>query len=610
MLMTTTVKRHLRGAAVALTAVFLLLTFVLPRAHGRTQIEPDSGERPLKVLQLPMRTDGPKSLDPVRGSTVYDNRAASMVYDTLVQYKYLIRPPRLEPSLLAEMPTLSEDGLTYHFVLKPGITFHDDPCFPGGKGREVVAWDVFYSWKRMADQNNQPKSWWLFDNTIVGFNRYREVQNAAEVFDYDAPVEGFKVLNDYEFTVTLTRPIQRFLWVLAMFQTAVVPREAAEKYGTRFGRHPVGTGAFTMAEDDWVAGQKMIFYKNPGYREEFYPLEHMPEDEKLGLHLAAGTRVPIADRVEFTMFVQDQPMWLQFRSRKIGYTQIPSEYFPKAFLRRRQQLKRSFREEGIVAHAIPLLDFIFRGFNMKDPLLGGYTDKQRWIRQAIHLAMDHYEFNDTFYNGLNYVYDGPIPPGLDGFPPDGLSPNSLQGPDLERARKLMKEAGHPNGEGLPVIEYYLGRGGNSAEQAEMMQRQLAKIGIELNVHLVDFSTLIEAVNNGKAPLFSFAWGSDYPDAENNLALFYGPNEAPGANHFNYKNPEYDALYERIQVMPPGPARTVIYEQMREIVIRDAPYIGSMARTRFYLVNPWLKNFKPSEDFYNWVKYLDVDDSKR
>ena len=63
-------------------------------------------------------------------------------------------------------------------------------------------------------------------------------------------------------------------------------------------------------------------------------------------------------------------------------------------------------------------------------------------------------------------------------------------------------------------------------------------------------------------------------------------------------------------MPPGPKRTKIYEQMRDMVIEDCPYVGSMARTRFYLVNPWLKNFKPSEDFYNWVKYLDVDDAKR
>jgi len=109
-------------------------------------------------------------------------------------------------------------------------------------------------------------------------------------------------------------------------------------------------------------------------------------------------------------------------------------------------------------------------------------------------------------------------------------------------------------------------------------------------------------------MFGFAWGSDYPDPENNLALFYSKNKAPGANHYNYDRPEFDKLYEQIIVMKPGAERTKIIEQMRDMVIADVPFVGSMARTRFYLAHPYLKNFKPSEDFYNWFKYLDVDAS--
>jgi len=567
-------------------------------------------EPALKVVHRPMRSDGPKSMDPVRGSTTYDNQAISQIYDTLLQYKYLARPPQLEPCLIEEMPTLSDDELTYRFKLKKGIRFQDDPCFPGGKGRELVSQDVFYSWKRMSDNDNQPKSWWLYEDTIAGLDAYRKVQNEAATFDYDAPVEGMRVINDHEFEVILVKPVQRFLWVLAMFQSCVVPREAVEKYGTRFGRHPVGTGPFSMAEEDWVAGQKMILKRNPTYREDFYPSEHEASDEALGLHLPAGKRLPLVDRVEITMFVQDQPMWLQFRAGKLDYTQVPSEYFPKAFLRRSQSLKQSFRDEGIVAHAVPLLDFIFRAFNMEDPIVGGYTGNKRALREAMHAAVDLYEFNDTFYNGLNWVYDGPIPPGLAGFPENGIAPNSLQGPDLKRARALLAKAGYPEGKGLPVIEYYTSNGSNIAEQVELFRRQLGKIGVRLLPRLLDFSTLIDAISNKRAQMFSFAWGSDYPDAENNLALFYGPNHAPGSNHYNYQNDEYDKLYQKIAVMPPGPERTEILVKMRDMVMRDVPYIGSMARTRHYLINPWLRNFKPSEDFYNWIKYMDIDESKR
>ncbi|MEZ6045465.1 MAG: ABC transporter substrate-binding protein [Planctomycetaceae bacterium] len=208
-----------------------------------------------KTLRIPMPTNGPKSLDPVQGSTHYENIAASQVYETLLQYKYLKRPFELEPLLLAEMPTVSEEGLVYHFKLKQGVYFHDDACFPDGKGREVKASDVIYSWKRMADQTYNPKSWWLYEKTIVGFDEYREEQiervEGGHSFEYDKPVEGLEILGDYEFKVKLIEPVTSFIWKLAMFQTAVVPHEAVDTYGIRFARHTVGTGPFTLNEEDW-----------------------------------------------------------------------------------------------------------------------------------------------------------------------------------------------------------------------------------------------------------------------------------------------------------------------------------------------------------------------
>ena len=90
------------------------------------------------------------SLDPIRAASSYDHWAAAPVYESLFQYNYLARPSRLEPNLLTKMPAISDDGLTYSFELKPGTLFHDDPCFPGGSGRELIAEDVIFSIKRMA----------------------------------------------------------------------------------------------------------------------------------------------------------------------------------------------------------------------------------------------------------------------------------------------------------------------------------------------------------------------------------------------------------------------------------------------------------------------------
>jgi ABC-type transport system substrate-binding protein len=177
---------------------------------------------------------------------------------------------------------------------------------------------------------------------------------------------------------------------------------------------------------------------------------------------------------------------------------------------------------------------------------------------------------------------------------------------LARASEWLNKAGFPGGVGLPEIDYYATGDPPGPEIADMIAAHLARIGVKINPRLSDFPTFMERVDQQQAPMFSFAWVSDYPDAENNLALFYGPNESPEINRFNYKNETFDRMYERIRSMPPGPERTQIIESMRDLVIADAPFAGSMARVRHYLANPELKNFKPSEVFQNWYKYLDVE----
>jgi len=615
------VRRIARGVLVGVAAA------VVGMAAGAA---PASGQGAEKVLRLPIRTDGPKSLDPAKGSTQYDNMATCQVYECLLQWKYLVRPLELEPLLLAEMPTatMNADGTqTWRFRLKQGVRFQDDPCFPGGKGRELVTDDVFYSWKRLADPEHKLENWWLLQGMIVGFDEYQQQQGKAvsggKKFDYDAPVEGLRKISDHEFEVVLAKPMQKFLYVLTQFQTSVVPREAVEKYGVEFSTRPVGTGPFMVRPGDWRPGERLTFVRNPNYREDYYPSELRykddPEAEKhdrevLGLLNDAGKRLPLVDRIEISFYVPDAAMWLDFQSGKLDYVQVPAEYFEQAFVLRTKKLRPEYAAKGITSHAVPLLDFIFRGFNMEDPVVGGYTEEKRALRQAISLAIDLDEFNKKFYNGLNIIYDGPIPPGLDGYPEDGEAPVSYRGPDIDYAKELLEKAGYKDGKDRSgrqlVLEYYSDNSANSAEQAQALQRMLDKIGVKLNVRLVNFSELIEAVNEKKAQMFAFAWGSDYPDAENNLALFYSKYKAPGANHYNYDRPEYDRLYEQILVMKPGPERTKLYEQMRDMIIEDAPFIGSMARTRFYLVQPWLKNVKPSEDFHNWMKYLNLDEAKR
>ncbi len=536
---------------------------------------------------------------------MYDNVACAQLYETLLQVKYY-DDTSFEPLLLATMPERLDGGKRYHFTLRDDVHFADDPCFPGGKGRAVVSDDVFYSLKRIADPANGLKNWWLLEDAIVGLDTPKD----DEPFDYDAPIEGFKKISDTEFEIELTKPVYRFLWVLTMFQTSIVPHEAVEMYGDGFSAHPVGTGPFVLEE--WVPKQRLIVKRNPNFHESYYPAadKWSAEDVKAGLARAAGQKLPIADRIEFSMIIEEQPLWLEFQSGKLDFIELPYSYFEELFSKRTKRMNRQARKAGYGYRAVPLLDLIFRAFNMEDPVVGGYSPEKIALRKAIALAIDFDEMNRTFYKGLCIYYDGPIPPTLDGHPKNHLLPNVDHGPDIKKAKELLAKAGYPNGEGLPTIRYYTNSSALNAQMVDMLRRQLAAIGVKIDAQLVDFSQLIELTNKKQAPMFSFAWLTDYPDAENNLAMFYSKNMSPGSNHWNYNRPEFDALYEKAIVMEPGPERTKLYEQMRDMVIADVPMIGSLARTRYYVWQPWLKNARPTERFWGWFKYLDVDESKR
>ncbi len=540
------------------------------------------------------------TLDPIRSSSTYDNEVQSQVYEGLYTYKYLVRPYQLEPLLAKALPTVSEDGLTYTIDIREGVLFHDDECFPGGAGRELVAKDFEYSFKRMADAHNQPTGWWIFQDRIAGFDDFqkRMSERGDAAFDWDAPVEGLKASGKYQLQIKLVRPFPQLLYVLAMGYSFVVPRECAEYYGDRFSNTAIGTGPFMLRT--WTRGSRIILDKNPSYRDAYYPSEASPEfQDMLG---DAGKKIPFLDAIVYHVYEQDQPMWLKFRVGDLDMTQLPAEYHEAVF-NKDLTLRKTFVDAGIRNYNLPLLDFIYRGFNMEDPVVGG--EKNKYLRQAISLAWDTKELNDAFYNNTCVLYDAPVPPGLDSYVAGVTSP--YRGPDLERAKALMVKAGYPEGKGLPHLLLETSSGGNTEEQAEMFARALKEIGVQLDVNINSFSELSTKLKKKKAQMFGLAWGADYPDAENFLQLFYGPNEAPGSNNFNYKNPAYDALYDQSRTLQPGPERTAVYQKMREILIEDVPSFGHLARTRFYLWHGRLKNVLPDETFDGWRKYVNIEE---
>ncbi|HSB93269.1 MAG TPA: ABC transporter substrate-binding protein, partial [Flavitalea sp.] len=159
-----------------------------------------------------------------------------------------------------------------------------------------------------------------------------------------------------------------------------------------------------------------------------------------------------------------------------------------------------------------------------------------------------------------------------------------------RAASLLKEAGYPNGSGLPPIKLltipiY-------ADLASYIARQLEEIGITVQVETVQKSLLLEQTATSRAGFFRGSWIADYPEAENYLSVFYGKNPAP-PNYTRYHNPAYDRLYEQALLVNNDSLRIELYKQMDRMLIEDAPVVPLWYDEVIRLVQPNVKGFMPN-----------------
>ncbi|GAB4108016.1 MAG: ABC transporter substrate-binding protein [Phycisphaeraceae bacterium] len=544
-----------------------------------------------------------RGMDPMDIGDTTSSGIASNIYDCLYQYHYLKRPYEIIPSLAADMPEVSDDGLTYTIRIRDDVFFQDDPCFTetAGKGRKLVAEDFIYSWKRLADIKNVSKNWWIFDGRIVGFDDFREytktVENKQDV-DYSRPVEGLKALDDHTLQIRLTKPWPQIKYYLAHLPTAPVPREAVEYYGQEFINHPVGTGPYRLTT--WRHGSKIILDRNPTFRKELYPAEGEPGDAEKGLLADAGKPLPLIDRIDITIIEEDQPLWLKFLAGDLDIAGIPKDSFDTAITPSRE-LSPEMRARGIVLEVYEDAATYWYGFNMEDPVLG----KNLPLRQAMNLAINREEFLEKFLNNRGIPARGILPPMLPGYDPDINSPYTVYDPDL--AKQKVKEAEQVHGGPLPTIVLTMGGTDTTARQVgQWFIRAYEKVGIPVDVEYMDWPSAQEKVKTKSAQMYAMGWVADIPDAENFMQLFYGPNASPGPNNMNYRNPQVDELYEKIAVMPDSPERNELVRQMQQMVVDDLPCVLTVHRVVFLLHYDWLKNYKPHVFGYGLGKYRNID----
>jgi ABC-type transport system substrate-binding protein len=443
---------------------------------------------------------------------------------------------------IAETWTYDSTKFTYTFKLRKGIHFHDNPCFPGSRGREVTAKDFEYSFKRITNTKTRSTGAWIFRDKVL-------MKPDGNVSD-----SAFVAIDNQTFQIRLSRRFHPFLEVLTMPYAFVVPQEAIEKYGEGFRANPVGTGAFRFKE--WREGESLILEKNPNY----WKKDHN------------GGQLPYIDAVQVKFIEDPNQAFNEFEAGNLDFiTGLPEN---AKNLLDKGKVKEEYRKKYTI-EKVPYMNTEYIGFQLNRE---NYKDSthpylKKAFRQALSYAINRDEMIMSLRNGLGV-------PGISGITPNALpSFDSIKvkgyNYDPKKARELLKEAGFANGQGLPEIVLYTNS--NDKEIAEFIQKQWSAIGVKARVEQNQFVKHQTMVDEGKVNLFRGSWLGDYPDAENYFSMFYSKNLSPvGPNKTHFMNKEFDALYDKAEGEDDHKENHFLlyefYDKMDRQIVEESPVI--------------------------------------
>ncbi|MEZ5991066.1 MAG: ABC transporter substrate-binding protein [Planctomycetota bacterium] len=627
-------------------AALLLVTSLVPGC-GSTAESNAAEDEGLIVVRRDEAGD-PKSMDPHKAGDVVSSRHCGMTYECLFQYDYLGRPAKLIPALAAETPTYDADELSYTVKLRKDIFFQDDRCFHEdargksyrdsdegegeqdnkGKGRNLVAEDIAYSFKRLAALPDSG-GFWVIEGQIKGLDEFR---NEALKLSKEGPPEdpdklwrehlnntkvaGLKVIDDYTIKLSLNQQYPQFLYAITLSYGAAVAREAAEYYGDDLFRKPVGTGPFVLKS--WRANWEVVWERNPNFREEYFPTSTKPEHAVYKDLM--GKRLPIADRVDFRIIKESQAGFLNFLAGNIDTSGLDKDQFASAITAQRE-LTPTMIEKGIHLQKYEEPTIHYLSFNMNDTTVGVPAgEKGRAIRKALALCINREDYIDRYQNGRGSPARQLVPPSVFGYQKD----NTLQSQrfDPEAGRKLLQEAGFEvkpkgtkyeavdptTGDVLTLTISFRSQQETTKQYANFLSSQAEQVGITLQSELLTFNEFLKRQNDGKGQAYDAGWVMDYPDAQNMMQLLYGPNKPPGINSAGYQSEEYDKLYEEMSVLDDNAPedrdrKSALIRQMHDVLERDVPWVLLEFRVIYALYHDWyLPAMDPNPFAYTYLKF--------
>ena len=510
----------------------------------------NSHDEDLKIFKY-NESAGILTLDPIYAKDLPHIWACNQIFNGLVAFDDEMN---VVPAI-AKSWNISDDGMTYTFVLRDDVYFHEDECFLKttdigyASTRKVTAHDFVYSFNRVLDRKLNSSGSWIFSNVN---KRQQTTDNGQQ------PKYAFEAINDTILKIELTQPFPAFLGILSMTYASVVPREAVDFYGTEFGRHPVGTGPFKYQY--WKEGVKLVFRKNPNYF------------EKIG-----EERLPYLDAVSISFIIDKQVAFMEFVKGKFDFMSGIDARYKDELLTRDGQLRQEY-EDDIYLIREPYLNTEYLAFFLgENDTLG--RERSLALRQAVSYSIDREKM-------LRYLRNGIGTPGNYGIIPVGL-PGSLETENLrnsesenhgdstsigypynpKKAEQLLKD------NDLLGYELKLYTTQDYIDIAKFVQSALTEVGLNCKVEEMMPAALREKRANGNLPFFRSSWVADYPDAENYLSLFTTNNFTPqGPNYTHYSNAKFDELYQKSLTCNDIEERARIYHEMDSLMMTEAPVV--------------------------------------
>jgi len=571
------------------------LTAALWPASGRNaqaQAQADTGPKLLRMA-LPTAEAG---FDPPRVGDTSSFAVLGAIFEAPLSYDYLARPARLVPATAAALPEVSDGFRRFVVTLKPGIFFADDPAF-GGRPRELVAQDYVYSVKRFYDPAITTERLYVFENAqLLGLSELRRAALASKTpFAYDVEVPGIRALDRYRFEIRLAEPDPRFaLNMAAPSAFGAVAREVIERYANDPMAHPVGTGPFRLAQ--WRRSSLIVLERNPRYRGLRFDSQAPEGDAQAGAvaeHLR-GKTLPLLDRVELPVIVEDQPRWLAFESGALDAVLVPEPFAPRVVPGAR--LAPYLARQGVQLTRQVMAGVNFTFFNCQHPTVGGNTPAQVALRRAIALGCDNPALLAQGFAGQGIVAHSMVAPFNSGYDPGLVAEFARYAP--ARAKALLELHGfvdrdgdgwRERPDGSPFTLELAGTADQRSRQvAEVWDRRMRALGLRMRFEFMPFPELIRRTLAGSLQMSAMSWNNG-PDGDFYLSLAYGPNAGQN-NDARFALPEYDALYRAQRALPDGPERWALMRQAQHTMLAYMPYLPHLHRVLNDVHRPWVRGW--------------------